>query len=111
MKTIHFLPIISVSFLILTGCSEEPTQVRVHNLNDEKVTLTITPATGTVKTIDAAAGETTPYIEIDPTNGGSVTGSRKGTNPKEIRFSAFAETNYGITLSSGDNPTFSWKKE
>ncbi|MCW8966452.1 MAG: hypothetical protein OQK82_07180 [Candidatus Pacearchaeota archaeon] len=111
MKVLQSVSTILFSIIVLNGCSKEPIQVRVHNLNDKEVTITIKPATGTVKTIVAQAGETTQYIEIDPTNGGTISGSRDGTNPPDIDFYAFVESSYGITLSAGDNPNLSWDEE
>jgi len=111
MKVLQSFSIILFSIIALNSCSDEPTQVRVHNLNDKEVTITIKPATGTVKTIVAQAGETTQYIDINPTNGGTISGSRDGTNPPDIGFYALDGNSYGITLSAGDEPNLSWNKE
>jgi hypothetical protein len=111
MKALLSVSTILFSIIILNSCSEEPTQVRVHNFNDKEVTITIKPAMGTLKTIVASAGETTQYIEIDPTNGGTISGSGDGINPANINFYALDGSSYGITLSSGDKPTLSWSKE
>ena len=113
MKILQLVPVILFPLLILNGCSKEPTQVRVYNLSAEKIIITIKPATGTIRTIEAVAGETTQYIEIDPTNGGTISGTRTGSgkNPSDINYYTLAESNYGITFSLGDNPTLTWHKE
>jgi hypothetical protein len=114
MKTLQMAVLSLLSIVVFSGCTYGPTRVHVQNLNAEKVSITITPETGPkqITTInDVNPGETSPYTEISPTNGGTISGSRNGTNPKDIRFYALDGNTYIITLSAGDTPTLSWKKE
>lgn len=114
MNRFTAIAVIATAAFFCISCSEKPVLVHVNNQNDRSVSVIIKSQTGSTRIvrIDSVAGRTiSPYIEISPTNGGTISASRDGSIFDAVDFYALGGNSYAVVLSSGDDPVLSWEKE
>ncbi|MBL8028455.1 MAG: hypothetical protein JNL74_18670 [Fibrobacteres bacterium] len=100
--------ILSVLLLLLaTGCSNEPPEARVQNNNAEDVNVSIKPDAGNTLNVNGVKpGARSGYVVVSE-GSGTISASRSGTSPEDIRYTFEKGETYLITISSGDKPTLS----
>ncbi len=92
--------------LIISGCSDEPPSVRVHNQHTEKANVQIKTSNGnTINHNDVVPGTYTGYLDIVEGNCVASAGIQKDSAAPTVAFKAANDYNYTIVVVKG-NPSY-----